>query len=1174
MAFVYANLGSGPSAGGIGWFDFGPGFTLTPGQTVSLSGTLGNNITVDFDVTLALAGGTARNYSAVAAPIPGAYFGLVGYTGLTGFPILYGSTGTANNLSNLVFSNIVVKDALGNTMPNYTMVVADGENTSSNDGVAQEGLSFLTNGGNWNTVTTLGNTNPPQFVGGGAFVGLIGISPPPNTAYVFSTQSPTQVTVGLSAPLPTDRNGIAIGFAATQVELYKNVNGRRFPADQFELGINGTPSTLATTTGAANGLQSVYATLSAIPGNTYTVNELMAPGSGSALTDYAQTVTAVNITPGGTQPVVGLLPETITPALGDLIQYTITNDPFPVVAKTVSPDFAAPGDTLTYTVTVTNPSTTTAANNVLVSDPAPTGTTYAGGLVVTGSAFTGNNPATGITLTSIPAGGSATVTWNVTVDAGAPVANPISNVATVSGTGYSYTTAPAQTQVNYADISAAGNFVKTATPAGVAPGGTITYSMTLNNSGTVAANNVVITDPVLAGTTFVPGSVTGATGTPPTLTVPTIPAGGSATVTFQVTVNPSTQGPIQNTAAVAYTFTVDPAAPDGRSGSGTSTTASTPVNFADVSMVKTAAPAGVPDGGTITYTLTLQNNGNVPADNVVVTDNVPAGTTFVPCSVTGATGTPPTLTLLAPIPAGGSAVVTVNSGAQSPVSNSATAAFTYTADPTNPDGESGTAASNPTDTAVNNASLTMNKSADKAFVQPGDIITYTVTINNTGNVAANNVVLTDNVPIDTTFVPGSVVGATGTPPTLTLNSPIPAGGTATVTFQVQVNAGNQTPISNVATAGFTFTADPANPNGASGTSTSTTSTTQTSYASVTTDKSVSPEFANVGDVLTYTITLQNSGNASANNVVITDPVPAGTTFVAGSVTGATGTPPTLNVATIPAGGTVVVTYQVKIENGIPSTNPVLNTASTSYTYTVDPSNLNGVSAVSNSNTIGAQVNSASFKFVKTADKTVAYLGDVITYQISMTNTGNVPANNVVITDPIPAGTQLVPGSLIVSVPYTGSPALGIQLTNPVAPGETVTVTFQIKVTDVPNPNPIVNTATAAFTYTVDPANPDGVSGTATSDSFTTAVFRNNFGQQISDLIESVALEEAALAAIAQAEGAKIQKIVSMGGVTPQQLLCLNNSVTEMMDSIAMLEAVLKQKLNVTDCQINGTGGCM
>ncbi|MEG2801575.1 MAG: hypothetical protein RR890_06595, partial [Longicatena sp.] len=51
MSFVYANPGSGPSAGGIGWFDFGS-LTLQPGQVVTgLSGTLSDGSVVSFDAT-------------------------------------------------------------------------------------------------------------------------------------------------------------------------------------------------------------------------------------------------------------------------------------------------------------------------------------------------------------------------------------------------------------------------------------------------------------------------------------------------------------------------------------------------------------------------------------------------------------------------------------------------------------------------------------------------------------------------------------------------------------------------------------------------------------------------------------------------------------------------------------------------------------------------------------------------------------------------------------------------------------------------------------------------------------------------------------------------------------------------------------------------------------------
>lgn len=93
-----------------------------------------------------------------------------------------------------------------------------------------------------------------------------------------------------------------------------------------------------------------------------------------------------------------------------------------------------------------------------------------------------------------------------------------------------------------------------------------------------------------------------------------------------------------------------------------------------------------------------------------------------------------------------------------------------------------------------------------------------------------------------------------------------------------------------------------------------------------------------------------------------------------------------------------------------------------------------------------------------------------------------------------------------------------------------------------------------------------------TESYSSNVIKSIF-HNCSDLA-SVALEQAALAAIAQSEGAKIQKLVAMNGVTTQELLCLNKSVSDMMNSLAILEAVLKQTLSIVDCQINSTGGCM
>lgn len=69
-------------------------------------------------------------------------------------------------------------------------------------------------------------------------------------------------------------------------------------------------------------------------------------------------------------------------------------------------------------------------------------------------------------------------------------------------------------------------------------------------------------------------------------------------------------------------------------------------------------------------------------------------------------------------------------------------------------------------------------------------------------------------------------------------------------------------------------------------------------------------------------------------------------------------------------------------------------------------------------------------------------------------------------------------------------------------------------------------------------------------------------QAITDLIASVALEETGLSHILNAEGEKIQAMLAVPGVTPAQLLAVNTSVQNMVDSITRLEMVLQNKLGL------------
>jgi len=69
-------------------------------------------------------------------------------------------------------------------------------------------------------------------------------------------------------------------------------------------------------------------------------------------------------------------------------------------------------------------------------------------------------------------------------------------------------------------------------------------------------------------------------------------------------------------------------------------------------------------------------------------------------------------------------------------------------------------------------------------------------------------------------------------------------------------------------------------------------------------------------------------------------------------------------------------------------------------------------------------------------------------------------------------------------------------------------------------------------------------------------------QAITDLIESVALQETALSHIMNAEGEKIQYFRETAGISPAQMLAVNASVESMVRAITNLEVVLQTKLDL------------
>ncbi|MEG2194369.1 MAG: SdrD B-like domain-containing protein, partial [Terrisporobacter sp.] len=391
------------------------------------------------------------------------------------------------------------------------------------------------------------------------------------------------------------------------------------------------------------------------------------------------------------------------------------------------------------------------------------------------------------------------------------------------------------------------------------------------------------------------------------------------------------------------------------------------------------------------------------------------------------------------------------------------------------------------------------KSVNKSYANVGDVVTYTIKIDNTCQSPLTNVSFLDAVPPGFNFVGGSVhINST----LYSLYDPglgfvvpdIPGGTTTTITFDaLAVSIPSPNPTNNIATVNYSYTPVVGGiPNTFKVQSNPTPVT--INNATLLTTKTVDNAYAKIGDTLTYTITAKNTGNVPATNVVMTDPLQAGTSFVTGSVSSAstfTGTDPATGITLtnpIPPGGSVTITYKVTVIS-IPTPNPIPNTATFNYKYVVDPSVPAGVVGTNTTPVANTQVNTALLVNTKSVDNLYANVGDTLTYTLTFKNTGNVNANNVIITDPLPAGTTLVPGSLISSIPYTGTDlASGLTLTAPITPGQTLTITYKVLVGNtIPTPNPIPNTATSSYTFTVNPAIPDSASSNGTTNTVDTQI---------------------------------------------------------------------------------------
>ena len=801
------------------------------------------------------------------------------------------------------------------------------------------------------------------------------------------------------------------------------------------------------------------------------------------------------------------------------------------------------GDTITFTVTVTNFGPDT-ATGIQLTDTFPTQELQLDTAKIVPSPGTTYDAGTGIWDIGSLANGAS-----VTLDLPAEVLHPTRPTPPSAQTNKAENLVVAEPDPNpgnesasatekpkYADLEVH-KVTDKYTPN---VGEDVTYTITLFNNGPDTAKNVELRDTLpLNDVAFksalaAPNTTYQTSGSPVTDVIWEVPEiQNQETLTLTIVVTATAPGLGANVITITGSETYDPILQNN-----TSLTLTKPQQ-ADIAVDKVVDNLTPQVGENVTFTIDVTNNGPSTALAVEVADQLPAELTFVDSSrndpllpnyynpATGVwtvgdmpNGASQTLTITATVLAPSS-----STGPNSIISNTATGSTTTT-DP-NTGNDSSTAFVTPLQT-----DLAVFKAVSDATPNVTDTIEFAIAAANYGPAPATGVVVTDIIPAGLTYVgpspiispnpsDGSPVTYDSNTRTLTWNIDSLSAGATTAqqvpifVYEVTVDAPSSGGIPPTLANSATITGNEHDPDLTNNTD-SVSETPQ--YADLEVDKQVSNAAPNVDDVITYTITVTNNGKDDAENVELTDTLPTlpGLSIV-GTPVPSTGSFDTVtgiwDIGTVHKNNFVTLSVQAKVlapTSGIPL--PQTNTATiTGVTqYDPDPNN--------NSDSATETPQYADLDVEKIVDIAAPNVGDKVVFTITVTNLGKDKATNVKIEDLLPAGlTFLSADSLAynegtgvwnvgeVDVGVSNSKELKIRAT--VAASGTFTNEAEVSTTDKPvqfDPDPTNNKDSATVvtreadllvTKTVDDPTPN------VDDLITFTVDVTNNGPDIANNVE-------------------------------------------------------------------------
>lgn len=691
-----------------------------------------------------------------------------------------------------------------------------------------------------------------------------------------------------------------------------------------------------------------------------------------------------------------------------------TTTPNPVtdlsVTKTVNNQTPLVGSNVIFTIVVSNAGPSN-ATGVSIQDLLPNGYSF-----VSYTSTTGNyNSTTGIwNAGSLLSNGTKTLTITAT----ALQTGNYLNTATVTGNeidpNLTNNTSSVSTTPNViADLAV----VKTVNNSTPLVGSQVTFTVTVTNNGPSNSQDVEVSDILQNGYTYVSSTTTLGfyNSTTGLWDIGNLANGNVASLEIVVTVNNA--GPYSNTATVNQAIT------DPNPGNNTSTVATNPVSSSDLIVTKTVDNQTPLMGQNVTFTIELTNAGPSNASGIVVAEALPSGYTYVSHVATSgsynlaqwtlsslANGASQTLTIVALVNPTGN------------YSNTATA-FGNEIDP-NISNNSSTSSTSP----IPNADLAILKTVDLATPNVGNVITFTIVATNNGPINATGVKVNDLLPAGYTYLSSTTsIGTYNNTSGLWTIGNLNNGISQTLTITVQVNAnGPYTNIANIVGDQFDINLN---------NNSSISSPIVGQVADLVVVKTVNNTTPQVGQNVTFSITVNNNGTSSATGVFVQDLLPSGYTYVSHNAPAGSSysnTSGIWNIGDLNTVQTRTLTILVTVNNSGNYTNVATVSGNQSDN---NPSNNIASASVT-------PVRLADLGVTKTVNNTTPTVGNNVIFTIVATNNGPSNATGVIVNDLLPSGYEFVNASATLGIYNNGN---GNWVINNLTSGGLATLTLTVKV---------------------------------------------------------------------------------------------------------------------------------